>query len=309
MLVDFKECQRSWRRYGSAVSNVQIVRMLCFRGVGEGTEMVLHAQGATAVVEMPPGAIVRLARGDIHQDVDGTAEKVGGDGDARGVGQVGVCEPAHTRRSDTGLCCANHGRISQTDVGVVVGRRVVASVVKDDVGRLNPEVDQHVAQLLVDRPFWTVGGGATNPVGFHSHSRGRPCLARGDPENRAPGLGGSGLLGELHRHLVEVGSNHGRIDRGVGGREAGVRGSAGEHLGIVAANDPFVVDGRIDRHTVDPHRPSRGLGRSPVEFQSTEAHRSCRANRSRLEKIAASRVWICGHCRVPLLMGFLLKHV
>jgi len=96
MLVDFKECQRSWRRYGSAVSNVQIVRMLCFRGVGEGTEMVLHAQGATAVVEMPPGAIVRLARGDIHQDVDGTAEKVGGDGDARGVGQVGVCEPAHT---------------------------------------------------------------------------------------------------------------------------------------------------------------------------------------------------------------------
>jgi len=43
---------------------------------------------------MAPGSIVRLARGDIHQDVDGTAEKVGGDGDARGIGEVGRCEPA-----------------------------------------------------------------------------------------------------------------------------------------------------------------------------------------------------------------------
>ena len=307
MLVDFKECQGSWRRYGSAVSDVQIVRMLCLRSVGEGPEMVLHAQGATAVVEMPPGAIVRLARGDIHQDVDGTAEKVGGDRDARGIGQVGRGEPAHACRSDAGLCCANHRRISETDMGVVVGRRVVASVVKDDVCRLNPEVDQYVAQLLVDRPLGTVGGGATNAVGLHGHARACPGFARS--ENRAPGFSGGGLPCQLHGHLVEVGGDHSCIDRGVGGREAGVLGRNCEHLGIVAANDTFVVDGRIDLHAVDPHRPSRGLGRSPVEFQSTEAHRSGRANRGCLEKIAALRVWICGHCRVPLLVGFLLKHV
>ena len=129
MLVDLEE----------RLQVVQAVRMLGFRGVGEGTEMVFHAQGATAVGVFPSRTIVHLAHGNIHEDVDVPARKVGGAGDRGGIAKGDRRKSAHRCRP-AAHHGANLGRISQTDIGgVIVTRRIIAGVVKDDVSGRNPE--------------------------------------------------------------------------------------------------------------------------------------------------------------------------
>ena len=99
-----------------------------------------------------------------------------------------------------------------------------------------------------------VPGVALNGIGLNRHLRARPGFAR--PEDRAPGIGRSGFLGELHSHLVQVGGDLIRIDRVVLAIEGRVRRVAGEHIHVVATDHPLVVDSRIDLHAANP-TPSR----------------------------------------------------
>ena len=62
--------------------------------------------------------------------------------------------------------------------------------------------------------------------------------------------------------LVQIVADRFPVDVGVLVRPARVRGRGREHLRVVAADDPFVVNGRIDLHAGNP--PASRLGESTV---------------------------------------------